>query len=123
MDEYVEKYIKMITDGCTLGCYLCDNSRYEETIFCKVHEMEYRNNLCLEIVDSKGIVVDKSGNYYLENDKGVLKGINYLKRTSNIEVYKKEMPSKLKQTGGENVDTTEVRMPLNQVVLSRRSAS
>ena len=27
MDEYVEKYIKMISDGCTLSF---DNSRYEE---------------------------------------------------------------------------------------------
>lgn len=95
----------MLSGGSDIGCYLCDLPRVPLSILCQSHENEYNTVLKLELADSDRTVLDKNGNFYLENEEKVLVGVKYLKRTTNIDLYKRKMP---KQTGGETTTTESV---------------
>jgi len=124
MNKYVEKYVDHIIGNILgetvsdVGCYTCGNMRHLETIYCKKHCIESDDIFRLQLMRNNGKNVLKDVRYNLYcNNNGVLMELNNLKRTVNIDLYKKEMPKqktkakakvsgKVKQSGGTKAKNT-----------------
>lgn len=101
MDVFVEKYVNFVINDIVgigvkskLNCYVCNNKREHPSIYCKKHEDDLGGYLRMKMIrkNNRNFVIDANGELYENNGEIV----NYLKKTVNIDLYKKEMA----QTGG-----------------------
>ena len=104
MDVFVEKYVNFVINDIVgigvrsqLNCYVCNNKRAHPSIYCKKHEDDLGGYLRMRLVrkNNRNFVIDAIGELYENNGKFV----NNLKKTDNIDLYKKEMPKKTQTAG------------------------
>ena len=86
--------------GSELNCYVCNNKRAHPSIYCKKHEDDLGGYLRMKMIrkNNRNFVIDANGELFENNGKFV----NNLKKTVNIDLYKKEMA----QTGGKTTKKT-----------------
>ena len=103
MDVFVEKYVNFVINDIVgigvksqLNCYVCNNKRAHPSIYCKKHEDDLGGYLRMRLVrkNNRNFVIDAIGELYENNGKIV----NNLKKTDNIDLYKKEMPAAKRPT-------------------------
>ena len=128
MDVFVEKYVNFVINDIVgigvkseLNCYVCNNKRAHPSIYCKKHENDLGGYLRMKMIrkNNRNFVIDANGELFENNGKFV----NNLKKTVNIDLYKKEMA----QTGGKTTKKTKTKSaPKSKKVkakVSRRSKS
>jgi len=125
MDVFVEKYVNFVINDIVgigvrsqLNCYVCNNKRAHPSIYCKKHEDDLGGYLRMRLVrkNNRNFVIDAIGELYENNGKIV----NNLKKTDNIDLYKKEMPKKT-QTVGKPKKTTK-KQGTKKTTKSRKSS-
>ena len=106
MKKYVSNYVNtLFSNICNnsdkrINCYLCKNNALFPSIYCKKHEDQLGNLERLKMIRKNGKItlIDAiGGEYEIIGDL-----VKNLKKSSNIELYKNKMPSKVKQTAGAN---------------------